>query len=382
MKRTKNAVSRLRLISFTIGLFLIQTYCYSQENILVNLSLLDGIELTPDNLFNYQVINNSGSSKEVLLKGTVRYRNSPLRFSYTFTTVINAGIHQLLKERVHPDWEFSEQGLRELFFNYKKLPQGTYEYCVELSFKNGSDLPGSMPADDCIYQKVDDIFLINLIEPEDGAELYEHYPMFNWVVNYPFASELSYRIRVAELKQGQSKENAITRNPPVYQDSRIFSTGTIYPLTARPLSVWQPYVWTVDAYYKGILLGGAEAWKFTIVEDSVYQAFPDESPYIDINIDDGSNRYYAVGNVKLRYSESDFLQNELEIKLLRKGKEIKNGRMIWPVNRGENFNTYDLTDLKLKHKEEFEVYIEFKKIKSNHNKQTIKFQYVNPNFVK
>lgn len=381
MKLFKVAVIRGKTGWLLFALLLIQTLCLGQENIIVNLAMLDGIELTPDNIFNYQIINNSGSSKEVTLKGTVRYRNSPLRFSYSLNTVLNTGNNLLSKDRVHPQWDFSQSALRELFFNYKKLPQGTYEYCVELTVTHvGGDAPDFVPVSDCIYQKVDDIFLINLIEPEDDAKLYEYYPMFNWVVNYPFASELTYRIRVAELKQGQSKQNAITRNNPVYQDRNVLSTSTVYPVTAKPLETFQPYVWTVDAYYKGILLGGADVWKFTIIEDSLLKEVPKDPPFVELNTETGTTVFYAVGKLKLKYIEKRHKTDQIHFTLTdEKNRVIKLKQDTWQVSVGDNRLIIPFHEtINLKHWKNYTLTAET----TDGKKYIIPFKYVNPLYLK
>jgi hypothetical protein len=265
---------------------------------------------------------------------------------------------------------------------HKVLPQGTYQYCVTIT----PDAPGGEyvtdeKIDDCIYKQSKDLFSITLLEPENDAKIYEYNPMLTWIATYPFVNELTYKIRIAEIKKGQNTENAIVRNNPVCSEGNLTSNSIIYPIFAKPLQKMQPYAWTVDAYYKGILLGGAQPWKFTIIEDSLFKRLPHESSYVDINVDKGSNTYYAVGEIKLRYSENDFLQNELKIALV-KGGETKQPEMVWAVKRGVNFKTYDVLNYNLKHNEEFEIVIEQAKAKSQQNKQKIKYKYVNPDYVK
>lgn len=354
---------------------------FTQHNIIVNLSTLDGMELSPDNILNFQIINNGGS-ENLLVKGTLRYRNSTLKFGYEFTTRVNNGANMFSADKVlSPIWSFSEPALRELFFDYKKLPQGTYEYCVEVQVrKENSESPDVLPVSDCIYQKVNDIFLINLIDPDNDAKLYEQYPMLSWVVNYPFASELKYRVRVAELKPGQSNENAITRNNPVFQDNTVFSTSMTYPVTAKPLITFQPYVWTVDAYFKGILLGGAEVWKFTITEDSLLQAIPKDPAYVEINEEDGNQLLYAVGKLKLKYVEEEKRYNTLRLVLTdEKGTDIKIPDTTWNVTRGDNrkiIQFYEERDLK--HLKSYKLTI----TSDNGNEYAVTFKYVNPLYLK
>lgn len=350
------------------------------QQFLIDLSMVDGVDITPDNLFNFQVQSLSKTPADATIKGTIRYRNSDLSISYWFTTRLQPGLNIFSKEKVNAQFQYSSGALKDLFQIYKILPYGTYKYCVEIGTPNGEGSFGGNS--ECLYRQSEDQFMITLIDPENDAKLYEYNPQLTWVATYSFSSALTYRVRVTEIKEGQNTASAINRNNPVYEEKNLLQNSIVYPVYAKPLKAFQPYAWTVDAYYKGILLGGAEPWKFTIVEDSLYEALPDESSYIDINIDNGSNRYYAVGNMKLKYSENDFLKNELKVKLFRNGKEIKKSERTWSVNRGVNFQTYDLSDLKLKHKEEFEVVIEFKNAKSNHSNQSIKFKYVNPDFVK
>ncbi|MDI9320988.1 MAG: hypothetical protein QM530_11045, partial [Phycisphaerales bacterium] len=260
-KRFLNSFS----VSKVLALLLITLICLvqqvkAQQALAVDLSLIDGIELNSDNIFNYRIDNRGDKPMQVAVTGRVYYRRSALNFTYKYNLLLQPGINTMSKNNIpNPIWTFSEAGLKELFVNYNKLPQGTYEYCVSVIPQklSGEQIPSDEP-NACTYQTVEDIFLINLVTPENDAKIYEYNPMLAWVVNYPFASELTYKLRVAELKQGQNPQNAVTRNNPMYKDDHVMTTGTVYPVAAKPLQKWQPYVWTVDAYYKGILLGGAE----------------------------------------------------------------------------------------------------------------------------
>jgi hypothetical protein len=353
---------------------------YGQQQVLVNLGMLDGLDLTPANIFNYQLINNSGKTQSATVKGTLHYRGSRLQMGYTFNTTLQPGVNAFSKDNVgNPVWTFSDNALKELFFNYARLPQGTYEYCVELTIKpQGQETQPSEPVDACLYNTARDIFLINLVSPENDAKLYEHNPMLNWVVNYPFASELTYRVRVAELKKGQNAENAITRNNPMYQDNNVMGTTVTYPVTAKPLETWQPYVWTVDAYYKGILLGGAEVWKFTIVEDSVTEPIPRETSYLDIRNEKGGTIVYTIGKLKFKYELNDLKSDSLTIRLLYANEEIKLKNSLFNAVRGDNRYEIDFTDHPaLKH---LKIYTaEIANTTGEHF--TIRFKYINPEFI-
>lgn len=379
MNKSKSIYNRVR--SSVVILLICFSYTTYAQQMLVDLSSVDGMDITPQNILNFRVQYLGTDPSDVVVKGTIRYRSSDMSVAYSFRTKLQPGLNSFSSGSVSPQYQFSSSALRELFQDHGVLPYGTYQYCVSVAVAAGGD-GGESGSDECLFRKSEDQFMINLIDPEDDAKLYEYNPLLTWVANYSFSSLLTYRIRVAEIKEGQNTASAITRNNSVYQEKGLTQNSIVYPVYGKPLQPYQPYAWTVDAYYKGILLGGAEPWRFTIVEDSVYQALPDVSSYVDLNIDDGSNRYYAVGNIKLKYTENNYLQNELTIRLVRNGKEVKNSEWVWYVKRGANFKSYDLSDLKLKHKGAFEVIVETKKVKSSNSKQTIKYSYVDPVLVK
>lgn len=349
-------------------------------SVLVDLSMVNGIELTPKNVYNYRIVNNAAEMKEVVVTGTLKYRNSTLRANYTFNTQLYPGNNQFSEANVmNPTWQFSDNSLKELFFNYGKLPQGTYEYCVSIRLKKVfAENPDVDPINDCIYQTVNDIFLINLLEPEDNAKIYEKNPMLSWVVNYPFASALTYKVRVAELKKGQNNISAITRNNPVFQESNVAPTNIVYPVTARPLQVFQPYVWTVDAYYKGILLGGAETWRFTIIEDSLLVPVDVNDSYYDFEQHIGETRVAAPGSLRLKYN-SDRMVDTMDVQVFNNKNEevsIQDHR----IALKSGFNYIDIVFFEranLKHNKNYTF-----RIRVNDKTFDIPFVYQNPLYLK
>lgn len=305
------------LLAGFLALFGLNGYA---QDIIVNMAPVDGIELTPGNLLSFQVQSTRQQRCHALIKGTIQFRKSDMRIGYRFEYDLLPGVNMIPANAVRPQFEYSSQALRELFEQYRKLPQGIYEYCVSVKpdYNMNENIPGPV-IDECVYHKSEDIFLINLIDPENDAKIYEYNPMLSWSVNHPFAAALTYRIRVAEIKQGQNTIAAITRNNPIYDERNLMQMSTIYPVYAKPLQKNQPYAWTVDAYYKGILLGGAEPWKFTIIEDSLYKAIPRDPSFVDIRREQGYYDLYAPGLLKLKYDLDDLKTDSLSLKLIDKG---------------------------------------------------------------
>ena len=371
----------LQIVLFIALLFPI-TEAYSQQNVIVNLSPLDGVAITPDNIFNFQVQNTSSKSTNARVRGTIHYRNNnSLHFEYTFVCELKPGLNIFNRDIVHPQWTYSNSGLQDLFSIYKRLPVGTYEYCVDVAINYTSgELSPLNSFDECLYQRSDDIFLFNLTEPDNNAKIHEYNPLLSWVANYPFASELTYRIRVAELKNGQNPSNALTRNNPVYDEKNLFQTSITYPIYAKPLQKYQPYAWTVDAYYKGVLLGGAEPWKFTIIEDTLLNGLPRNTSFVDIKKETGKTVLYAIGNIKMKYNLDDARLGKIFLSLTDENKkEIKLKETELTAVYGDNRYVVDFKDkYALKHMTSYTLTI----TTEAGVQYPILFKYVNPDFLK
>jgi hypothetical protein len=368
-----------RITRFILTLLLLGVVPAFAQSWQVNLAPLDGIELKPDNIFNYQVMNNSGKAQRVKLTGTVIFRQQQLRFGYQTTVNVPPGMNQLSQLLPQPTWNFSSTGLRELFQQYGKLPQGTYEYCVSLQpvLQGGEQADGPV-TDECLFQTVNDVFLISLADPEDGDKLLETHPNFNWTVNYPFASQLTYRLRVAPMQKGQNKTNAIMRNPAIYTEKNITGMAKMYPATARELEKFKPYAWTVDAYYKDVLLGGAEPWEFMIVEDTIPEVKSFMTSHYAFADHIGENLLYISGNLKLRYFSRTPAETLEIIVVDAKGKTIAQTQKTLPVNLGENYFELDYSaNESFRHKQLYEA-----QIRSGEQLYRVAFRYYNPQFVK
>jgi hypothetical protein len=195
--------------------------------------------------------------------------------------------------------------------------------------------------------------------------------------NYSFSTELTYKIRIAEIKQGQNTENAIMRNKPIYEESGLRQNMLLYPVTAKPLELFQPYAWTVDAFYKNILLGSAEPWRFVIIEDPLNEPIPTFSEYIDIRKETGNSKAYAVGELRIKYNLDDLKTDKLVISILDGDKEIKIKNNEFKLIYGDNRFILPLQEeYGLKHLKLYML-----KIKTESGAAySMPFKYVNPEF--
>lgn len=351
-----------------------------QATVFVNMAPVDGLDITPDNILNFQVQSGLSHSSNALIKGTLVYRKTNLRLSYSFQYNLQPGPNIIPKDAIHPQYAYSSTALRELFEVHKKLPQGIYEYCVSVSPDYQSVEGTKEVFNECVYHKSEDIFLINLVDPADDAKLYENYPMLSWTVNYPFGAELTYRLRVAEVKEGQNNIAAISRNNPVYDEKNLLQQSQVYPVYARPLEKFKPYAWTVDAYYKGILLGGAAPWRFTIIEDSLLTGVPKDPSFVDIKRESGAYQLYAPGLLKLKYVLSELRSDSLSLQLTDKNEKnitLKTSQL--KALYGDNRFILDFKEEQpLKHLQPYTLLIR----SQTGAEYRILFKYVNPELIR
>lgn len=365
----------LQVLCCVCLLFMKPQKSIAQISAVINMATIDGMPITPDNVFGYQI--HATKTQSVTIKGSIRYKGSQQWLSYVFHSVLNDGVNTFSPDWVNATWQFSSPALKDVFFTHKILPAGTYEYCVSIVPDNVVVEMDKQQVEECLYRRGGDLFLINLVDPADKSKIKEFNPMLSWVANYSVSNELSYRIRVAEIKQGQNAVNAVMRNQQVYDERNLAGNSIIYPTYARPLVVNQPYAWTVDAYYKGVLLGGAETWQFIITDTQSVTGSSNRS-YIDVRKENGTVLLTAIGNLKLKYLLDEQQNDTLYLEITNdNNKHYSVSPKKLAAVYGDNRYTLDLAGTSnLKHKSMYNLLIH---TKTGHEYK-LRFQYFNPDF--
>jgi hypothetical protein len=93
-----------------------------------------------------------------------------------------------------------------------------------------------------------------LISPPEGAKLGGPYPDFVWTAPAGYSGRPAYKLRIVEVRPGQTKEEALRANRPWFEQAGINSTRLRYPTRARKLDDDKQYAWEVVA-----AAGGATA---------------------------------------------------------------------------------------------------------------------------
>lgn len=332
-------------------------------------------------LLNFTILSTATEPVRTKLRGTLQFMSGTDKVYFEETVVLQSGLNMIKDLAPQIQLQFTDGYLRSLYTEYGRLPLGKMEYCVSLSVmgNTGEQHGWQERAQECIYINNEDFFLIELLDPEDGAVLKEMNPQLSWIVNSPLVGSLDYRLMLTTKRMNQSNADAIKRNPLIYDESHIMSTSQIYPMYAKPLEYNQEYVWNVEAYYGKYLMGTAIPWKFILLPDTVRDNVDLNPSYIDIlgNVD--AYRLIAFGQVKLKYNlmkgPADSLQYEL---YNHKNKPVKIRFDIDKAMRyGDNRIIIDFyNNQPLKHNKKYTLAVSGKYFKA----RKIEFIYKNPDF--
>lgn len=150
-----------------------------------------------------------------------------------------------------------KRGYEAFYIRSGTIPEGDYTYHVKLMPDLGEgkrDVQVTLPGPP------------RLVLPLDGDTLAERFPSFIWTRPVPARQgQVSYRLRLVELLEGQTKEEAIAANPPWFEQKGIGRTNLRYPVSARSLGTPKKgggFAWQVEAYQDNVLLGKSSVHEF------------------------------------------------------------------------------------------------------------------------
>jgi len=123
------------------------------------------------------------------------------------------------------------------------LPQGEYRFKLILQPFGVGDSNGF---------EVKPMGPPRLVSPPEGASMSGLYPDFVWAAPANRSGITAYRLRIVEVKPGQTKEEALAANPPWFEQDGINSTRLRYPVRAKKLDADKEYAWQVGASAGGV----------------------------------------------------------------------------------------------------------------------------------
>lgn len=239
-----------------------------KAQVTISVQLPPGGMVQKDQLWNLVIVNNSAYIPDAIITLDVQD-------AVTGQTVLSAagrnfamgkGVKVLNIRDVQPlQYNFLASELSGSF-----IPLGTYIACYRLYI---NDAKGPQPlGDECVRMNIAPLSPPLLNTPANGAVLEQGYPQFTWLPPGPadMFSNLNYDLLVTEINTGQSPQEAILYNLPIYSGNNLRQAYQVYPASFSNLKEGKQYAWQVIARNGLNYSAQTEVWSFTIKpKDSV-----------------------------------------------------------------------------------------------------------------
>ncbi|MBV8256169.1 MAG: hypothetical protein JO154_26480 [Chitinophaga sp.] len=208
----------------------------------------------------------SGSQSPVSVQVAVRLMdattNQPLLTGITKEIVLTRGAKQLQAGDFMPiQYEYLSNSIDRSA--NATLPAGSYLVCYSLIL---SDNKHQQIGDDCVPFVVEPVSPPVLNMPADGSLLDTRAPQFTWIPPAPLNmfTDLNYDMVITNVRDGQSPQEAIQQNIPVYRGRYLKNIFVNYPTSGTPLDTGVNYAWTITARNGALFAAQAEVWTFKI----------------------------------------------------------------------------------------------------------------------
>lgn len=327
-------------------------------------------------LWNILLINQTGAARQVQIKLSLTdgLTGQQLLLGSGRSLILPPGVTQLREPDIAPI-QYNYSGA---YASLDRSPgdllmAGSYTACYTLIESNGKGYEAPM-AEECLTTEVEPLSPPQLISPADTSVVETNYPYFNWIPPAPATmfANLQYEIRIAELKKGQSSDEAIQRNTPIYIQRYLSTPYLLYPASYTKLERGKNYAWQVIAKNGNVYTQKTEAWSFKIKEDSA-AIIIDNGMYAKLRRGFDAQSYICRGNMHFAYqNESGDTAATVSIYTIQGDtKHIADTRKV-TLRQGQNF-----VDLKIGNYGKYQhaqVYI-LELQNSRNEKWQLKFKY-------
>ncbi|MDH5235578.1 MAG: hypothetical protein OEW77_11515, partial [Gemmatimonadota bacterium] len=157
--------------------------------------------------------------------------------------------------------------LRDLIERTGRIPDGEYQFCVDVRQGLPESSGGALLARDCAAFSITAPQPPSLVAPSDADSVRASWPVFVWSpVMLGLNARVRYHVRIATIDPGQSPIDALSNVPQ--HEADLATTLMPYPRLALPLEPGARYAWQVQALDEsgqpvGERQGKSEVWTFT-----------------------------------------------------------------------------------------------------------------------
>lgn len=182
------------------------------------------------------------------------------------------------------------------------LPLGSYVACYTVTKRAGEVVDKVL--EECVRMTINPLSPPLLNTPSDKAVLLSAPSQFSWLPPAPkdIFQELSYDLTLTEVMPGQSPQEAILYNNPLYVKSKTQALFDYYPSSFSSLETGKTYAWQVTARNGQNYAAATEVWSFAIKPDTTKQEGT-TTAYIELKRKDEPSgiHYLSTDTVKVKY---------------------------------------------------------------------------------
>ncbi len=254
-----------RLCSLLVFLILLSTATNSvAQTGSVQISLRTPLQnvLKLGDLWQVTLTNSSSQAMNIVLQATVSESKKGRVLVATSRSIqLQKGSHQLNGRSVEPvTITESSAGIQDQVSRLGSFPDGDYTICVEvLQAENGNQL-----ARDCINHSVTTALPPILLTPYDQTDVTDNIVVWTWFMqpSVRTGEEIICDLRVVEMLQNQTAEEALRNNPPLIVKTNLRSTAWQTNFATRDFQSGHRYAWRVTARIGKDVISESEIWRF------------------------------------------------------------------------------------------------------------------------
>lgn len=230
---------------------------------------------TVDGLFGVKILN--GNAATVAADLTLKVKNGGAEVLKIFVRnlTLQPGINSVSQRTASAAAiSFAPNATANVVKQSSNFPDGTYEYCFQLTELSKTNMPGTLITEDCFDYTLEALSPLALTEPYHEAEMCERRPTFAWQPVFPALPGMMYQLTVTEVKDKQNATEALYYNVPLFNQRGLLSAYLPFPPIVKDLDTGKRYAWQVTAYQGAMIVSRSEMWTFKVTCTEAAQPIP------------------------------------------------------------------------------------------------------------
>lgn len=248
--------------------FILITACFINQaigQVTIASAMYTTYHITPASIVQLNVLNTQSNSVEVVVESVVYNSNNEAILTVKSLPIwLKPGLSSLANQSLSfSSVQYAPTKQAEYVKNMRKVPSGIYRFCSTIYGVRNTE------AFDYSCEDVSSDFsdFLVLAYPLDKDTVTVKNPLLVWNHSEPFDILLPgeyYKMSLVALKEGQSAEDALNMNIPLFSKDFLTSHQVQYPVDAPALTPGSTYAWQVQKITKSTVVNKSEAWQFIV----------------------------------------------------------------------------------------------------------------------